>query len=211
MLTVANGHSSTGVAVAHNLNHHRYHGDASDWIRTELAGHGPGLRRLVRYTVYASLSMARGRSATDAPRLGPGQQRQLRLERLVLTGFVVLVVALAPYKAALPIGVPWLLGMASLVAVNLPQHDGCDPASPYAHSRNFTGRIGNSFFLNNGYHNTVHHCNPRLHWSKLADEHARIRSRFARRLDEPSIIGFLLRQYVFAFAMTASTLPATRR
>ena len=53
----------------------------------------------------------------------------------MLTGFVVLVVALAPYKAALPIGVPWLLGMASLVAVNPLQHDGCDPTSLYAPCR----------------------------------------------------------------------------
>lgn len=205
VLTVARGHTSAGVIVAHNLNHHRYHGAPRDWSRTELAGHGPGLWRLLRYVVCASLSMARGRNAPDAPLLGPVQRRRLRLERLVLAGFVVLALALDPQKAALFIALPWLLGMASLVAVNLLQHDGCDPASPYNHSRNFTGRVGNWFFLNNGYH-TVHHRNPGLHWSRLPEEHARIRPRLAPRLDQASIIAFLLRGYVFA-----PTLPATRR
>ncbi len=210
VLTVAKGHTSTGVIVAHNLNHHRYHGAPRDWIRTELAGHGPGLWRLLRYTVRASLSMARGRNAPDAPRLGPVQQRQLRLEQVVLAGFVVLVLTLVPYKAALFIGVPWLVGMASLVAVNLLQHDGCDPASRYNHSRNFTGRLGNWLFLNNGYH-TVHHRNPGLHWSRLAEEHARIRHEIDPRLDERSILGFLLRHYIFAPAAPTSPLLETRR
>ncbi len=210
VLTVAKGHTSTGVIVAHNLNHHRCHGNPGDWIRTELAAQGPGLWRLLRYTVCASLSMARGRNAHDAPRLGPGQRRQLRLERLVLAGFVVLVLALDPYKAVLFIAVPWLVAMAALVAVNLLQHDGCDPASRYNHSRNFTGRLGNWLFLNNGYH-TVHHLDPGLHWSKLADEHHRIRTMLDPRLDEPSILGFLLHQYVFAFAMPANRVPVTRR
>jgi len=50
------------------------------------------------------------------------------------------------------------------------QHDGCDEGNNINSARNFTGSIINYLTFNNGYH-TIHHMNPKLHWSKLPEMH----------------------------------------
>ncbi len=194
-LTLAKGHSATGVVVAHNLNHHRHHGGEADWARCGLAGTGPGAARLARYLWRASLEMARGRASAQAPRLPAALRRQLRRERQALAGFILWAAYTDAHTAAVFIALPWLAGMAALVGVNLLQHDGCDPASAWGHSRNFTGRLGNWFFFNNGLH-TAHHLQPALHWSLLPQAHRALRARLVPGLEEPSILRFLLREYL---------------
>lgn len=198
VLSVAKGHSANGVVVAHNLNHHRYNGGPGDWIRTDIAGTGPGAWRLLRYVVAASLAMARGRNAADAPVLAPAIGRSLLRERAALLAFALGAVAFAGTDALLFVGVPWLLAMTALVAVNLLQHDGCRPHPPHDQARNFTGRLGNWLFFNNGYH-TAHHLHPAAHWSTLPDLHARqVRPHMDPRLEQRSILGFLLHHYLLA-------------
>jgi len=86
--------------------------------------------------------------------------------------------------------IPWLFGQWFLVAVNLPQHDGCDAASRWAHSRNMTGRLANWLFLNNGWH-SAHHERPGLHWSLLPAWHREhLAGQLPAALDCPSMISF---------------------
>ena len=92
-----------------------------------------------------------------------------------------------------PLIVP--LAMLMLVAVNLPQHDGCDPGSPLAQARSFTGRLGNWLFFNNGYH-LVHHLQPGLHWSQLPRAHAELGLAPVSEWVQPSILRFLARRYL---------------
>ena len=198
LLGLAKGHTSHGVLVAHNLNHHRYHGGEQDWIRPALAGRGPGITRLVRYVIAASISMARGRNAADAPPLPQGLLRQLWRERLSLWLFMGLILWFDWQSALLFVFLPWLLGMLLLTGVNLLQHDGCQPDDPYRNSRNFTGRLGNWFFLNNGFH-TAHHLKPRMHWSRLREFHEQHLGQLVPdRLNECSILSFLFRRYLLA-------------
>lgn len=199
-LTLAKGHTSAGVIAAH-CNHHRHNGTAQDWIRPALAGHGPGLMRLARFIVMASVTMAAGRNGRAAPRLPAAMQRQLRLERVALLAFLATAFYIDAAAAALFVLVPWVAGLLSLVGVNLLQHDGCDPQSRFNHTRNFTGRLGNWLFFNNGYH-TIHHLAPRLHWSALPDAHRRrVASHVDPTLNVRSILGFLACDYVLSMSI----------
>lgn len=204
VLTLARGHSSAGVILAHNQNHHHCNGDQDDWIRVDLAGQGPGLMRLSRYVVQASLSMLRGRMASEQARQNTAR---IRTERMALVGFVLTIVFLHGLAALVFVGLPWLMGMAMLVAVNLLQHDGCDAHSEYRHSRNFVGTLGNWFFFNNGYH-TLHHLNPELHWSELGERHRiDVSPHIDPSLEQKSILGFLLYEYLFNFTAAADSSP----
>ncbi len=198
LLGLAKGHTSTGVVVAHNLNHHRYHGAEEDWIRTSLAGDGPGMFRLFRYIFRASRTMAHERNRQTAPKLTTRQLRQLHRERISLWGFMMLVLWLDWEQALVFVFLPWGLGMMMLTGVNLLQHDGCRPDDRYRNSRNFTSRLGNWFFFNNGFH-TAHHLQPQMHWSRLRGFHTcNLSSRVPASLNERSILSYLLRHYLLA-------------
>lgn len=197
LLGLAKGHTSTGVVVAHNLNHHLHHGGKDDWIRASLAGGGPGAVRLLRYVALASVAMARGRNAADAPKLPPWRERRLGRERMSLWAFMGLILWLDWETALLFVFLPWGLAMAMLTGVNLLQHDGCHPEEPMRCSRNFTGRLGNWFFLNNGFH-TAHHLRPNLHWSRLPRLHREESDRIPSWLNRRSILAYLFTRYLFA-------------
>ena len=91
---------------------------------------------------------------------------------------------------------PHVYATWAVVTMNYVQHDGCDPESPYDHSRNFLGRLLNWLTLNHGYH-TIHHNRPGLHWSDLPAAHAAEVAPFIRpELDQPSLIAYLWRAHL---------------
>jgi len=194
-LTLLRGHSSSGVVVPHNMNHHIEHGSGEDWIDTDLAGKGPGIFRVVRYVIRATASMARQRVQTDAPGLNQQGRRQVRNERILLIAFLGLMLWSSPTNTLLFLVLPWLLGVFTLVAVNLPQHDGCDSSSEYSNSRNFTGKFGNWMLFNNGYH-IAHHLQPALHWSLLPAAHSDLIGRLDPDLTHRSLLRYCARHYV---------------
>ena len=195
LLTLAKGHTSAGVILAHNYNHHVYNGTSNDWIRPELAGNGPGIVRLIRFIVNSVVTMARGKREQADTVLPAGVVRQMRVERIVLFAFIVLLVMLDTWTFLVFVLIPWMTGVLLLIGVNLLQHDQCEPGSTYNHSRNFTSKLGNWFFFNNGYH-TAHHMHPGLHWSQLPDLHQRkVAPYIDKRLDKKSIMSFMIRNY----------------
>ena len=190
-LSVARGHTASGIVVPHNLNHHRLALQEDDWIKPSLAGYGLGWVRLLRYVIRASANMAVQRLAATAPSLPPAQRGSLRFERFVLAGSIVALLV-ADWRVFLQFNiVPWALGLALLVGVNLLQHDRCDPQRPLGESRNFVGAFGNWLFFNNGFH-TAHHLDPGLHWSELPRLHEQLRARLPDAdLEHSSIAHFL--------------------
>ena len=196
LLTIAKGNTSSGVIVPHNLNHHVYNNGQKDWARSSLAGDGHGIIRIFRYIFKASVSMARGRSCVQAPQLRIDDQKQLKIERLCLLVFIILIMVIDTYKSLLFVVLPWGIGTLVLISTNLMQHDGCDIGSEYNHSRNFLNRAGNWFLFNNGFH-TVHHMSPGMHWSKLPEKHFEIENRIDEGLIQDSIPAFFIKQYVF--------------
>lgn len=196
LLTLARGHSSAGVILAHNYNHHVHNGDNNDWIRPQLAGSGPGIMRLLRFIVAAVGSMARGRRLADVELLPPDIRRRLYQERILLWVFVPVLLLLDVKTFFLFVAIPWVLGVTLLIGVNLLQHDGCRPGSQFDHSRNFTGRTGNWFFFNNGYH-TAHHMHPALHWSRLPQWHREhVAPAIDSELEQRSILRYLFNNYL---------------
>lgn len=196
LLTLARGHSSAGVILAHNFNHHVHNGDNNDWIRPQLAGSGPGILRLLRFVVAAVGSMARGRRLADVELLPPDIRRRLYQERMLLWVFVPVLLLLDVKTFFLFVAIPWVLGVTLLIGVNLLQHDGCRPGSQFDHSRNFTGRTGNWFFFNNGYH-TAHHMHPALHWSRLPQWHREnVAPAIDSQLEQRSILRYLFNNYL---------------
>jgi beta-carotene hydroxylase len=104
--------------------------------------------------------------------------------------------------------IPQLYGARCILRINLIQHDGCDTTSDYNHSCNFVGRLFNWVMCNNGYH-TIHHNRPGVHWSELAREHEReVVSRIDPKLDEPSMLAYLLRTFVLHRRRPASSVDA---
>ena len=195
LLTLAKGHTSAGVILAHNYNHHVYNGKSNDWIRPELAGNGPGIIRLIRFIINSVVSMTRGKREQVDKVLPVEVVRQMRLERIALFTFIVFLVVLDMRTFLMFVLIPWMTGVLLLIGVNLLQHDKCEPDSAYNHSRNFTSKLGNWFFFNNGYH-TAHHMYPGLHWSELPDLHHRKVVPFIdKRLDKKSIMSFMIKNY----------------
>ena len=190
-LSVARGHTATGIVVPHHLNHHVEAGSERDWIRPALAGRRIGWLRLPRYVLRASLTMAVERMRPDAPVLLERRRRSWLIEKIFL--FTVIGIALLHnwHIFLLFNVVPWLLGLSLLVGVNLLQHEGCSPQTMLGESRNFTGFIGNWLLFNNGYH-TAHHRRPAAHWSELPALHSSLRDKLPEAaLERVSILVYL--------------------
>jgi beta-carotene hydroxylase len=200
-LSWCRGHTSATVVVPHNLNHHVYAAEALDWSRPELAGSGWGAVRLLRYLFVSSVEMARKRAEPGAPKLTGLAARRLKVERAALVALALFGLAW-DWKAFLVLwALPWFLAIEGLLAVNLLQHDGCDPAETRTASRNFVGRMANWLLFNNGYH-TAHHLRPAAHWTDLPRIHRALGVTSA--LDEPSLLGFFARAYVLGVGVPAS-------
>jgi fatty acid desaturase len=193
LLSLIRGHTGSDIIVPHNLNHHVRTSTPEDWIRPELAGPGLGWLRLARYVASASANMQLQRRRKEAPRLERNRAHGLRIERAILAGVIVLALC-HDWQVFLLFNVlPWTLGLALLVGVNLLQHEGCDPDVAFGESRNFVGRAGNWLLFNNGFH-TAHHLKPGLHWSELPALHASIRTRLPHtELEIPSLSVYLWR------------------
>ncbi len=199
LASLARGHCASDVYVAHVQNHHVEQGRDADWIRPALAGEGHALVRLARYVLRATRSMLveRRRLGWEAMWRLPQPFRTSILIEKVFLPCVLIALALHGWQAFLAFAVlPWGASLAWLVGVNYLQHEGCDPASRYAHSRNFTGRLTNWLLFNNGYH-TAHHLDPELHWSRLPEAHRRTADFIPTGLNETSTVRYVLREYVF--------------
>jgi fatty acid desaturase len=92
--------------------------------------------------------------------------------------------------------IPAFFANWSMIFINYIQHVHTDPWSEHNHSRNFVSKLGNWLVFNNGYH-TAHHESAGLHWSKLADAHAKIAHLIAPELNQRSIFGYCLNAYLF--------------
>ena len=93
--------------------------------------------------------------------------------------------------------VPAFCSVSVIMFFNYIQHVHADAWSETNHSRNFTGRIFNFCFFNNGFH-TAHHAHPGLHWAALPAAHAAMAHTIDPRLNERGLAWFLTRQYLLA-------------
>jgi fatty acid desaturase len=194
MLMFGSGQPPTGIITAHNERHHGEPDSERDFVRTSLVGFRWNVLNLLAFPFLSVAAMIREKPG-DLRRWKysrPWLYRQALMERVVFYAAVLMLAALDWQATLCFLITPWLLAQLALVGVNLLQHQDCDTASEYDHSRNVTGAFANWFLLNNGYH-TAHHLRPSLHWSLLPDYHRRhVVPRINPALDHRSFSGLLL-------------------
>ncbi len=196
---------------SHNLVHHHFDDDGQpDWAAPERVGFRWHLLNLLHFPNVAGPHTFNGVTRWGALSGREDFRRQYTREMVFafgLTGALLLVDFWATLFFVL---IPQLYGARCILRINLIQHDGCDTASDYNHSRNFVGRLFNWVMCNNGYH-TIHHNRPGVHWSELAREHEReVVARIDPKLDERSMLAYLLRTFVLHLRRPASPVDARR-
>jgi beta-carotene hydroxylase len=183
---------------AHNLVHHHFEDDGQpDWAAPGIVGFGWNLLNLIHFPNVAGprtfAGVQRWKSVLDRKAF----VRQYLVELVFAFGLTGVLMVFDFWSALFFIVLPQLYGARCILRINLIQHDRCDTTSEWNHSRNFVGRAFNWIMCNNGYH-TIHHNKAGLHWSKLADAHERdVKPRIDPSLDEPSMILYLARTYLF--------------
>jgi beta-carotene hydroxylase len=95
------------------------------------------------------------------------------------------------------LALPAFCSVSVIMLFNYVQHVHADVWSESNHSRNFTSKLFNLFFFNNGFH-TAHHDHPGLHWSELPDAHGKMALTIDPRLIERSLVWYVIRQYLLA-------------
>jgi fatty acid desaturase len=171
-LTVLTGTSTSGIRIAHQILHHGGNQSPDDFVRCSLVANLPPGRALWRFVPLVIREVWKTKNVSQAQHRSVALARECLVERLILWAAIAVLLYFFGATALLGVGVPWIFGQWFLIAMNLPQHDGCDANSQWAHSRNVTGRLANWVFLNNGFH-TAHHLWPAMHWSELPVVHFR--------------------------------------
>ena len=132
----------------------------------------------------------------QAERHIPRLRHRADLRTLVLVALALIVLAgnwtgllRHPATIAASVGLSFI---SCIIGINLLQHQDCDVASKFDHSRNVTGRLTNWLLLNNGFH-TAHHLRPALHWSRLPEFHRHhVRPHINPALDHPGILALVI-------------------
>lgn len=197
-LTVLYGFPVFGWIPTHLQNHHTYTNKEPDYTKTYAYSEKNNLWTIIYYPMYSSGVQMKAiwKYIQQIRHKNPERFRGHLLQTITL--IVAVVVALIfDWKAALIyVVLPQQIALNSVLCFNYIQHIHADEESEFNHSRNIEGWL-NVFLFNNGLH-TAHHIKPRLHWSKVPQLHAEIRSKISPQLIEKSVIWYLIRQYVLA-------------
>jgi fatty acid desaturase len=183
---------------SHNLVHHHFDDDGQpDWAAPEIVDFKWNLLNLIHFPNVAGPNTFAGvglwKNVAGRTEFG----RQYLFENLFAFGATAALLVHDFWTTLFFVVIPQLYGARCILRINLIQHDGCDVSSDWNHSRNFVGRAFNWIMCNNGYH-TIHHNRAGLHWSELKAAHDReVLPRIDLALDEPSMVLYLLRTYLF--------------
>ncbi len=207
-ITLLQGHPTFVFHVTHVANHHRYRHGEKDIARTYrffTPGAGGDSNHLLGYLLHPIQA---------ACVLYPFFIKTLRryfyrhrayfyycaLQYALVLG-VWLTLALIDWKKWLVLVLlPQLHGLHWLLATNYLQHAHADGSANntsvknYNYARNFYGLL-NPLLFNIGLH-TAHHEHARAHWSQLPLLNRAYKDKVAPQLQEPSLLGYMLRVYV---------------
>jgi fatty acid desaturase len=181
---------------SHNLVHHHFGDDGQpDWADPQHVRFRWNLLNLIHFPNIAGPNTFAGVAKWAATTRQASFGRQYLAETIFAFGLTGALLLYDFWPALCFVVLPQFYGARCILRINLIQHDGTDTSSEWNHSRNFVGRFFNWIMCNNGYH-TIHHNRAGLHWSELAEAHRReVAPRIDPSLDEPSMLGYLLRRY----------------
>lgn len=193
---------------SHNLVHHHFDDDGQpDWAAPEQVDFKWNLLNLLHFPNVAGPSTFSGvqRWADIAGRAD--FKRQYTWDNAFAFGLTATLMIFDFWTTLFFIVIPQIYGARSILRINLIQHDRCDTSTHWNHSRNFVGRAFNWIMCNNGFH-TIHHNRAGLHWSVLHEHHEReVKPRIDPSLEEPSMVSYLARTYLFSLARPAINDP----
>jgi len=183
---------------SHNLVHHHFDDEGQpDWAAPESVDFRWNLLNLIHFPNVAGPNTFSGVSRWKAVANRTEFGRQYLYENVFAFGLTLVLFVHDFWTTLFFVAIPQLYGARCILRINLIQHDACDISSDWNHSRNFVGRVFNWIMCNNGYH-TIHHNRAGMHWTELAEAHAReVVPRIDPSLDEPSMVKYLLRTYLF--------------
>jgi fatty acid desaturase len=201
------GYPTFGWIPTHNKNHHKFTNARGDHTATWRHTNKHTFLVAVSYFFYSASWQAPAikEFIRDARGKTNGMFGQIVGQYAVVAGGHVSALALGiymlgPAKGTLAyltgFGLPAFFALWSMMFINYIQHVHCDPTSKRNHSRNFVSGLGNFLVFNNGFH-TVHHDNAGTHWSLAPAAHAKIAAEIDPSLNQSSIFGFCIRQYLF--------------
>lgn len=205
VLAFGNLYPASANIPAHNLVHHHFEDDGTwDWADSRCVNFKWNLLNLLHFPNVAGPRTFNGVQRWAKVTRQPRFERQYQSELAFAFGLTAALLVIDFWTALFFIVVPQLFGARWILRINLLQHDRADIESEWNHSRNFVGRAFNYVMCNNGYH-TIHHNRAGLHWSELARAHEEhVKPRIDPRLDEPSMLKYLLRTYVFSVLRPSS-------
>ena len=198
VLTLVYGHPVSMFVPGHNLSHHRFVQTPRDGMRTDKLRWKNNLLNVLLFTTTVTPAVLREniRYAKTMRTRRPRWFRQLAIEGVSMLAVFVALLLLDWRAFLLFVMIPHQFAQWGIVAINFPQHDGCDADHPYNHSRTFPNPVLNWFTLNNGYHG-IHHVHPAMHWSLYPAAHAaELRPHMDPRL-EVSLSGWLWRTCIW--------------
>lgn len=184
----------------HNQNHHRYNNREEDYTATYKVSENNNLLTLLAYPIHSG--GAQQKVIYDYLKKIWYSDRPQFVHCMVQVTALVIFYAGALWlswkKALLFIIVPHQVGLNSVLIFNYIQHVHADEDSQWNHSRNVLSPRMNGLLFNNGFH-TVHHMNPRKHWSVTPQAHAEIQHKIDPSLNEPSFTWFFGRTYLLSW------------
>jgi fatty acid desaturase len=185
VLNILTGTTTSSMKINHILNHHRHHDGPGDWGQTSSFASKRPFDALLDALVKTPKQFIQGKRLWKADNPHHPILKYARIEQfMILTTYAVLGFYI-PIATLITVFIPLFICQFALVAFNFLQHYGCDPGNIYNVSRNFTGTTFNMLTFNVGYH-TVHHLNPKLHWSHFKTTFAAIQPHIDPRLIEPN-------------------------
>jgi fatty acid desaturase len=198
-LTLTYGHPVSMFVPGHNLSHHKYTQQPRDRMRTDKLRYRWNILNQLFFSAIVGPPIFRdnARFAKVMYRKNPKWFRQFAFELTLYVLFLAALLVLDWQKFIVFVVIPHQYAAWGIMGINFIQHDGCDGAHPFNHSRNFTGKLLNWFTFNNGFHG-MHHMRPGLHWSLLPAAHAKqLTPGIHPALEQKSLLAYCLKAYVY--------------
>jgi fatty acid desaturase len=189
----------------YHLNHHAGDNDAKgpdgstrDWSSIYRHGEGDSPEAFWRYCLFSFFRVEVGPVLRVTVRHGRAHVLQTAGETLALVVFWA-VLAWVSWRYFVFFYLPsYFFGWVLSYAEGYLEHYGAQPGNPFANSVSSYNRLYNLLWFNNGYHQE-HHWDPKTHWTRMKELHARIRPQLeanhTRVLRGPHLTG-LIEEYL---------------
>lgn len=181
----------------HVLNHHRFENRPGDLTLTYKYGHKNNGFEFILYTLRGTVAYI---STGVSYLISLAQRKPSSFLKLALQigthGALLFALSQVDFNLTLwVLIIPQIFGFVAMIGTGYMQHQHTCESSKFNHSRNFVGRLNNLLHFNHGYH-TVHHINPKQHWSDWPQSHQDLAHHIHPELNQPSLPFYFLKLFV---------------